>query len=109
MTLKSEKISYLKRIPPFYIFILAISPIIISFLIHIIGLFFADKLTWQFGEVGDLEETAVATVVLEGQKEDRLKFQGIDPLDSFRTEDKARVSSRQVYSPHFLHLRSQYR
>ncbi len=38
MTPKSEKTSYLKKIPPFYFFILAISPIIISFLIHMKGM-----------------------------------------------------------------------
>jgi Mg-chelatase subunit ChlD len=65
--------SILKRISPFYLLLLAVSPILISLLIHTTAL-----------------KVRAARIILDGQRDDGLEFQGTDELDSFST-DEAKV------------------
>ena len=68
---------------------LALLPLAISFLLHGAGLVLADKVRWGFAASAVEDETpAAATVKLRhGKRDDRLKFQGEDSLDSFRADD----------------------
>ena len=73
----------LKRLSPFYIFLIAVSPIFISLLIHSSALIGASFITWTFGADKDIEQAISATVVVDGRRDAGLKFQGTDLLDSF--------------------------
>lgn len=86
MPIDNENRSIFKRVSPFHIFLFAISPIFISLLIHIIALILSSRVTWSFGSSNFEKDDVFATIVLEGKKEDRLRFQGTDELDSFRAE-----------------------
>ena len=86
----------LKRKPPifrrwshFYLLLIAASPILLSLLIHLMFLFYASLISWQWnsGDMTAEEGTITATVAHEGKKDDGLKFQGTDPLDSFNADD----------------------
>jgi hypothetical protein len=79
--------SMLKRISPFYLLLLAASPILISLLIHTTGLILSRRVTWGFGENPSGRQVEPARIILEGQRDDGLEFQGTDPLDSFRTDE----------------------
>ena len=77
----------LKRLSPFYIFLIAVLPIFISILIHTFALISASLITWTFGAEKDIEQDISTTIVLDGRKDAGLKFQGTDLLDSFNAED----------------------
>jgi len=82
-----------KRITPFYLLLLAITPLLISLLIHLFALYCASLVTWGFAQKAGAEQDIVeqdisATVDLNGKKDDKLLFQGTDPLDSFEADEK---------------------
>ena len=77
----------LKRISPFYLLLLAASPILISMLIHTTGLILSRRVTWAFGDNPAGRQLEPARIILDGQRDDGLEFQGTDPLDSFRTDE----------------------
>jgi hypothetical protein len=80
--------SFFKKISPFYIFLIAISPILISFLIHISVLIYANYVKWTwFGKGSAVEEPIPVEIIGEGQKDDRLKFQGADLMDDMDADD----------------------
>ncbi len=87
MASAGETYSRFKRLSPFYLFLLAISPFVISLLIHFVALFLSSQLTWSLGDHPEEEEIPTA-IVLDGKREDGLKFHGTDRLDSFRADDK---------------------
>lgn len=89
MASAGNKDSILKRISPFYLILLAVSPFLVSLLVHMIALFLSSQLTWSFtGPFQSGKEEIPATVILDGKKDDGLEFQGTDLLDSFQAEDK---------------------
>jgi hypothetical protein len=82
--------SIFKRIPTLYLFLIAISPILLSLLIHIMVLIYANRVTWTWfdGKSTVFEKEIPASIHLyEGKKNNRLKFQGIDNSDDFDAND----------------------
>jgi Mg-chelatase subunit ChlD len=82
--------SILKRISPFYLLLLAVSPLLISLLIHTTALILSSRVTWGFAENTPKQQVKLARIILDGQRDDGLEFQGTDELDSFST-DEAKV------------------
>jgi Mg-chelatase subunit ChlD len=82
--------SILKRISPFYLLLLAVSPILISLLIHTTALILSSRVTWGFAKNTPEQQVRAARIILDGQRDDGLEFQGTDELDSFST-DEAKV------------------
>ena len=78
---------YLKniRISPFYLFLIAVSPIVISFFIHISVLIYANYVTWKWLGPDTPEKKMPVTLVEEAS--DRLSFQSTDQLDSFDSDE----------------------
>ncbi|MBU4055075.1 MAG: VWA domain-containing protein [Proteobacteria bacterium] len=75
-----------RRFSPKTIFLLAVSPVLISLIIHIGVLIYAHYVRWQW--LGPYEEKGEKTAELLVEKEDdRLQFQGTDKLDSFEADD----------------------
>ncbi len=88
MRLSGNVKSFFKELSPFYIILITISPILISLLIHIIILSYASLVKWTwFDENNVAEEEIAVTVMAAGKKNDGLKFQGTDQLDSFDADD----------------------
>jgi hypothetical protein len=71
-----------------FFFILALLPFLLSLSVHTGVLYLSKNMTWQFGQESSSKEEMPATIVLDGKRDDGLKFQGTDQLDSFRTDDK---------------------
>lgn len=76
-----------KRGLPLYLFFLAVSPFLLSLIAHGIALFLSSRLTWSFSESSGKEEVPRA-ILLAGRRDDGLAFQGTDPLDAFRADDR---------------------
>lgn len=76
------------RVTAFCIFCLAVSPLLISLLIHIVVLFLSSLLTWNFGVSTTADEDLPATIILEAKKDEGLKFQGTDSLDLFKADER---------------------
>lgn len=85
----AEKSSKFGRITMVTLAGLAVLPLVVSFLLHGAGLLLADKVRWGFAASAVEEQNPeAATVELRhGKRDDRLKFQGEDSLDSFRADD----------------------
>ncbi|GEM_PF-640924 len=68
---------------------LAVLPLLASFLIHGAGLFLADKVRWglAMSELEDETPPAATVELRHGKRDDRLKFQGEDSQESFRSDD----------------------
>jgi hypothetical protein len=81
--------SIFKRIPTYYLILMAISPILLSLLIHFMILYYSKRIIWSWhGEKATVdEELPVVTILHEGKADDRLKFQGTDKLDDFDADD----------------------
>lgn len=82
--------SIFRRVPQLYWFLLALSPILVSVLIHLMMLLYANMVTWSWsdGEDNGTEQKVPTTAVIEpAQKEERLTFQGTDQLDDFDAEE----------------------
>ena len=65
-------------------------PFLVSLIVHLTGLFYADRVRWNLSSkavVDDPPPTA-RVEVRHGQRDDRLQFQGTDALDSFRADDQ---------------------
>ncbi|MDY6844494.1 MAG: vWA domain-containing protein, partial [Thermodesulfobacteriota bacterium] len=78
----------LRRISPFYLFLIAISPFLMSFLIHMMVLFYASTVTWLWvGKVPVIEKEIPVHILNEGKKDTGLTFQGKDLLNDFDAED----------------------
>ncbi|MBT8340321.1 MAG: hypothetical protein HKP58_01735, partial [Desulfatitalea sp.] len=89
-----------KRIYLFYLFVVAISPFLVSSIFHMVALYLSGDLAWHFVNEQDLGKDVTAQIVLDGQKDDQLRFQGTDPLDSFETEDRMVYPLQEVeYRP----------
>jgi Mg-chelatase subunit ChlD len=71
-----------------FLLLIAALPFLLSVSFHTGILYLSKNMTWQFGEDASSPEKAPATIVLDGQRDDGLKFQGTDRLDSFYTEDQ---------------------
>lgn len=69
--------------------LVAALPFVVSGVIHLAGLFYADQVRWRLASAGvDADTPPPARVeVRHGQRDDHLKFQGTDSLDSFRADD----------------------
>ena len=69
--------------------LLAALPFLVSLIVHLTGLFYADQVRWNLSvkAVVDDEPPPARVEVRHGQRDDRLKFQGTDALDSFRADD----------------------
>jgi hypothetical protein len=79
----------LRRVSPFYLTLLSVTPLVISLLVHTVALLLSTQVTWSFiGPSQDGKQEIPATLILDGKSDDGLKFQGTDPLDSYRTDDK---------------------
>ena len=77
-----------KKISPLYLILLTISPIIISILIHLGVLIYANYVKWTWLKIRPVAEQELPVDVLrEGQKDDQLQFQGKDLQDDFEAED----------------------
>jgi Mg-chelatase subunit ChlD len=79
--------SLFKRISPFYLFLLAVSPILVSLLIHTTALILSSRVVWSFAEIEPTQEVKPARIILDGRRDDGLEFQGTDQLDSFNTDE----------------------
>jgi hypothetical protein len=79
--------SILKRISPFYLLLLAASPILISLLTHTSGLILSRRVTWGSVENPPGRQVESARIILDGRRDDGLEFQGTDQLDSFSTDE----------------------
>lgn len=82
--------SYFKRMPKYYIWLIAVSPLLISLLIHVTILIYANTVTWTWFEEKKaiVEKEVPPTAILkEGKKNERLQFQGLDKLDDFDADD----------------------
>jgi len=79
----------LRRSSPFYLYLLllTLSPILLSLLIHVGALILSSRVTWSFAEARPTQQTKPARILLDGQRDDGLKFQGTDQLDSFNTDE----------------------
>ena len=76
---------FFKRISPVYLFLIAISPIVLSFLIHMGVLVYAGYVKWKW--LGpDTPQKKMPAIVVEEASE-RLTFQSMDELDSFEADD----------------------
>jgi len=71
----------------FYIILISIMPLLISLLIHSGFLIYSNYISWTFGDRDAPSIGRPATIVLDGRQNDRLRFQGTDPLDSFDADD----------------------
>ena len=69
--------------------LLAALPFLVSLIVHLAGLFYADQVRWNLSVTAVLDDSppAARVEVRHGQRDDRLKFQGTDSLDSFRADD----------------------
>ena len=76
---------FLKQISPFYLFLIAALPILISLLIHMMVLFYANHVTWKW--LGPATPEHKAPVVLVEEASERLSFDSTDNLDSFDADD----------------------
>ncbi len=77
-----------RKITVFYVFLIAISPIVISFLIHMSVLFYANFVTWTwFGKRPVVEEPLPVKILGEGNQDKGLKFFGSDLKDDFDADD----------------------
>ncbi len=89
MAFAGDRNSIFKRISLFYLVLLAVSPFLISLLVHTVALFLSSQLTWStIGPSRDGKEEIPATLILDGKADDGLEFQGTDLLDAFQAEDK---------------------
>jgi hypothetical protein len=79
--------SLLKRISPFYLFLLAVSPILLSLLFHATALVLSSRVTWSFADTKPTQHVKPARIILDGRRDDGLEFQGTDQLDSFSTDE----------------------
>ena len=87
MTLTGKLKSVFRRIPVFYLFLLAISPFLISLLIHVITLYYASHIQWSFGKQNTYEQDLPVNIISNGRKDEGLRFQGTDQLDSFKADE----------------------
>jgi hypothetical protein len=71
-----------------FIFVLAMLPFLFSIFFHGGVLYLSKNMTWQFGREASSQQEVPATIVLDGRRDDGLKYQGTDQLDSFRADDK---------------------
>lgn len=84
---KSVK-SFFSRVSPFYLFLIAISPLLLSALIHLSILIYANFVKWTwFGKRPEVEAPLPVTILGEGRKEAGLKFFGTDLKDDFDADD----------------------
>ncbi len=88
MRIKDNFTRFFSSLSTTQLFLLAISPFLLSLLVHIIILSLSNYLTWTFPDETVMEEKVPATIILAGKADNRLKFQGTDLLDSFKTDDK---------------------
>lgn len=81
--------SIFSRISPFYLFLIAISPLLLSALIHLSILIYANFVKWTwFGKRPVVEEPVPVTILGEGRQEAGLKFFGTDLKDDFDADEK---------------------
>jgi hypothetical protein len=79
--------SKLKRFSLIF-FLIAMLPLLFSLSVHTGVLYLSKNIKWSFGQEGSSKEEVPATIVLDGRRDDGLKFQGTDQLDSFQADDK---------------------
>jgi hypothetical protein len=82
--------AYLKKVSPFYLFLIAVSPLFISLFFHLMILVYANHVTWNWGttlENAD-DDGIPAAIIQDGKTDDRLKFQGMDMKDSFEADEQ---------------------
>lgn len=89
MNEKGSITALFKGRPKFYLVLIAVSPILLSFLFHTMALYSAHRFRWSWFEEGDASVQDPPPVVIqgEGQANNRLKFQGLDKLDDFDADD----------------------
>jgi hypothetical protein len=68
--------------------LVAMLPLIFSIFFHNGVLYLSQKIEFSFGQETSSKEEVPTTIVLDGRRDDGLKFQGTDPLDSFQTDDQ---------------------
>ena len=85
MVLSDGSQSFFKRISPFYLFLIAVTPIFLSFIIHMSVLIYANYVRWQWFGPGTPQKKMPAIIAEEAS--DRLSFQSMDELDSFEADD----------------------
>lgn len=77
-----------KKIPPVYLLLISISPILISIIIHLAVMIYANYVKWTWlGNRPAAEYELPVDVLNEGQKDDRLQFQGTELEDDFEADD----------------------
>ena len=77
-----------RRLSPYALFLIAVSPILISLIIHMMVLIYANYVRWQwFGPYEEKHDEKTVELQVEGKEDDRLQFQGTDKLDSFEADD----------------------
>jgi hypothetical protein len=79
-----------RRLSPRTLILIAVSPILVSLILHLMVLIYANYVRWQW--VGPMEgdSNEISTELLaehEGKADDQLQFQGTDQLDSFEALD----------------------
>ncbi len=88
--------SLLKRFSIAFVFVLASLPFLLSLSFHTGVLYLSKSVTWRFGRDASSNEDLPARIILDGRRDDGLKFQGTDRLDSFRTDDKMAYSLPEI-------------
>lgn len=79
-----------KRHPAYYLVLIALLPILVSLVFHAMALYSAHWFRWSwFEEDNPPVEIKILpeTIMRDGQKNDRLQFQGLDDLDDFDADD----------------------
>ena len=85
MTATTHQRNLFNRMSLVYLFFIAVSPIIISFLIHMGVLVYANYVTWKWLGPGTPEVRPPEIIISE--ESDRLSFQSTDMLDSFDADE----------------------
>jgi len=81
--------SFFKKTSPFIIFLIAISPVLISFLIHISILVYANYVKWSWFDKSPVVQNAIPVEIIdESKKDDKIKFNSKDLKDDFHSDDK---------------------
>ena len=84
----TEKIkTSVKKIPPFYLFLISISPIVVSVLIHLAVLFYANFVKWTWLGNRPIVQQELPVEILNDRQDERLQFQGTELEDDFDAED----------------------
>ena len=92
--------NFIRRLSPFKLFLLILSPFTLSIFIHLTILILFSYITWYIPMQKKAEEGHVATIVLEEGKSDRFSFHTKKNLDQFKINNHMAYPLPQIeYRP----------